>query len=106
MLGGGPRGFDEAAMLTSLTLAWLGRRWEPVLVRALDERRDGGPDEVSVAVVVCRLCASMSLSSKQLVRELGDSCELLHVCSEASDRRCGLCSIRCDFGGGMGRAWI
>lgn len=59
-LGGGPRGFeqveeDAALEATSLLLATRERGREAVLARALELRREGGPEDDSVAVVVWRL---------------------------------------------------
>lgn len=108
ILGGGPFGFDDddAVVVISLPGPVLEDRCEAMLlVRLLEERRDGGTDEVSVAVVVCKLCASVSSSIKQLRCEL-DSCELPHVSSEANEVREAFssCSVGRAFLGGMGKA--
>lgn len=56
-LGGGPMDLEGPAepRVSSLLVGMWERRREAMLPRALEVRREGGPDELSVAVVVCKL---------------------------------------------------
>lgn len=96
MSGGGPSGCDEACTgravtARSLQLTCSDIRCEAILVRALEARREGAGEELSVAEVVCKLCESTSSSSAmQLICEL-DSCELIYVSSDANEERGCIC---------------